>query len=46
MLRTRICEEGADQNPDEMPLLAGAGAGLIHELKPAGQVVREVAEEA
>jgi hypothetical protein len=29
-----------------MPLLAGAGAGLIRELKSAGQVVREVVEEA
>jgi NAD(P)H-dependent flavin oxidoreductase YrpB (nitropropane dioxygenase family) len=45
-IRRRRAEEGADQNPDEMPLLAGAGAGLIHELKPAGQVVREVVEEA
>jgi nitronate monooxygenase len=45
-LRHRRAEEQADQNPDEMPLLAGAGAGLIRELKPAGQVVREVVEEA
>jgi nitronate monooxygenase len=36
----------ADLDPDEMPLLSGAGAGLIRELKPAGQIVREVVEEA
>src|SRR5262245_19669899 len=45
-LRRRRAKEGDDQNPDEMPLLAGVGAGLIHELKPASQVVREVVEEA
>jgi nitronate monooxygenase len=45
-IRRQRAQANADQNPDEMPLLAGAGAGLIHELKPAGQVVREVVEEA
>jgi NAD(P)H-dependent flavin oxidoreductase YrpB (nitropropane dioxygenase family) len=45
-IRRQRAQANADQNPDEMPLLAGAGAGLIRELKPAGQVVREVVEEA
>jgi NAD(P)H-dependent flavin oxidoreductase YrpB (nitropropane dioxygenase family) len=29
-----------------MSLLAGQGVGLIHEIKPAGQIVRELVEEA
>jgi nitronate monooxygenase len=45
-IRQQRAEANADQDPDEMPLLGGAGAGLIRELKPADQVVREVVEEA
>jgi NAD(P)H-dependent flavin oxidoreductase YrpB (nitropropane dioxygenase family) len=45
-IRQQRAQTSADQNPDEMPLLSGAGAGLIRELKPAGQIVREVVEQA
>jgi nitronate monooxygenase len=31
---------------DSMDLLAGQGVGLIHDVKPAGQIVRELVEEA
>ena len=31
---------------DSMSLLAGQGVGLVRELKPAGQIVRELVEEA
>jgi enoyl-[acyl-carrier protein] reductase II len=31
---------------DSMPLYAGQGVGLIREIKPAGEVVRELAEGA
>jgi NAD(P)H-dependent flavin oxidoreductase YrpB (nitropropane dioxygenase family) len=37
---------GADEDPQEMVLLAGAGAGQIREITPAGQVVRDVVAEA
>lgn len=36
----------ADGTTDEMILLAGAGSGLIHDLRPAGEVVTSVAAEA
>ena len=29
-----------------MDLLAGQGVGLVREVKPAGQIVRELVEEA
>jgi NAD(P)H-dependent flavin oxidoreductase YrpB (nitropropane dioxygenase family) len=31
---------------EEMCLAAGESAGLVHEIKPAGQIVREIMEEA
>src|SRR5262249_3110182 len=31
---------------DSMALLAGQGVGLVHEIKPAGQLVHELVEEA
>ena len=31
---------------DSMSLLAGQGVGLVDEVKPAGQIVRELVEEA
>ena len=31
---------------DSMALLAGQGVGLVREIKPAGQIVHELAEEA
>jgi NAD(P)H-dependent flavin oxidoreductase YrpB (nitropropane dioxygenase family) len=31
---------------DAMALLAGQGVGLVREVKPAGQIVRELVEEA
>ena len=31
---------------DSMDLLAGQGVGLVREIKPAGQIVRELVEEA
>jgi len=31
---------------DAMDLLAGQGVGLIREIKPAGQIVHELVEEA
>ena len=31
---------------DSMDLLAGQGVGLVHDVKPAGQIVRELVEEA
>lgn len=31
---------------DEMPLLAGQGIGLIHDIKPAGEIVQEMMAEA
>jgi nitronate monooxygenase len=34
-IRQQRAQAGADQDPDEIPLLSGAGAGLIRELKPA-----------
>jgi NAD(P)H-dependent flavin oxidoreductase YrpB (nitropropane dioxygenase family) len=36
----------ADGEIDSMSLLAGQGVGLVREVKPAGQIVRELAEEA
>ena len=36
----------ATGNIDSMDLLAGQGVGLIHDVKPAGQIVRELVEEA
>jgi NAD(P)H-dependent flavin oxidoreductase YrpB (nitropropane dioxygenase family) len=36
----------ANGDIDAMSLLAGQGVGLIHEIKPAGQIVRELVEEA
>jgi NAD(P)H-dependent flavin oxidoreductase YrpB (nitropropane dioxygenase family) len=31
---------------DVMALLAGQGVGLVHEIKPAAQIVHELVEEA
>jgi enoyl-[acyl-carrier protein] reductase II len=31
---------------DSMALLAGQGVGLVHEIKPAGQIVHDLVEEA
>jgi NAD(P)H-dependent flavin oxidoreductase YrpB (nitropropane dioxygenase family) len=31
---------------DSMALLAGQSVGLVHEIKPAGQIVHELVEEA
>jgi NAD(P)H-dependent flavin oxidoreductase YrpB (nitropropane dioxygenase family) len=31
---------------DSMDLLAGQGVGLVREIKPAGQIVHELVEEA
>jgi NAD(P)H-dependent flavin oxidoreductase YrpB (nitropropane dioxygenase family) len=31
---------------DAMDLLAGQGVGLVYEIKPAGQIVHELVEEA
>jgi enoyl-[acyl-carrier protein] reductase II len=31
---------------DSMDLLAGQGVGLVREIKPAGQIVRELVEQA
>ena len=31
---------------DAMDLLAGQGVGLVREIKPAGQIVRDLVEEA
>jgi NAD(P)H-dependent flavin oxidoreductase YrpB (nitropropane dioxygenase family) len=31
---------------DAMDLLAGQGVGLVREIRPAGQIVRELVEEA
>ena len=31
---------------DAMDLLAGQGVGLVREIKPAGQIVHELVEEA
>lgn len=35
-----------DDNVEERGMLAGMGAGRIHDLKPAGQIVREMVAEA
>jgi nitronate monooxygenase len=37
---------GSDEDPQEMVLLAGEGSGQIHNIIPAGQVVREIVAEA
>lgn len=44
----RVAVEHAERadDPTGMALLAGQGAGLIHSIKPAGEIVREVAVEA
>jgi nitronate monooxygenase len=39
-------QANADDDPEERALLAGMGAGRIHDLKPAGQVVKEIVAEA
>jgi NAD(P)H-dependent flavin oxidoreductase YrpB (nitropropane dioxygenase family) len=36
----------ANGDIDSMALLAGQGVGLVHEIKPAGQIVHELVEEA
>jgi NAD(P)H-dependent flavin oxidoreductase YrpB (nitropropane dioxygenase family) len=36
----------ASGDVDSMDLLAGQGVGLVREIKPAGQIVRELVEEA
>ena len=38
------CDAGGDI--DSMSLLAGQGVGLVREVKPAGQIVHELVEEA
>ena len=38
--------EGTTGDPQEMPLLAGEGVGLVREIEPAGDVVRTMARSA
>ena len=38
------CEASGDV--DSMALLAGQGVGLVREIRPAGQIVHELVEEA
>ena len=38
------CDAGGEI--DSMSLLAGQGVGLVREVKPAGQIVHELVEEA
>ena len=38
------CDAGGDI--DSMDLLAGQSVGLVREVKPAGQIVHELVEEA
>jgi nitronate monooxygenase len=44
LVRLQQAEAAADTQ--HMILLAGEGAGAIHDVRPAGQVVRDVAVEA
>ncbi|HEX5692119.1 MAG TPA: nitronate monooxygenase, partial [Roseiflexaceae bacterium] len=45
-IRGQRTRDNADDDRAEMPLLAGASAGRIREVKPAGQVVRDTVGEA
>jgi NAD(P)H-dependent flavin oxidoreductase YrpB (nitropropane dioxygenase family) len=45
-IRRQRALDRADDDLAEMPLLAGAGAGRIRELKSAAQVVRDIVAEA
>jgi nitronate monooxygenase len=44
--RISLDQAVAQDDIEEIPLLSGAGAGRIHALKPAGQVVRDIVTEA
>jgi NAD(P)H-dependent flavin oxidoreductase YrpB (nitropropane dioxygenase family) len=37
---------GTEANLESMPLLAGQGVGLIHEIKPAAKIINEMMKEA
>jgi NAD(P)H-dependent flavin oxidoreductase YrpB (nitropropane dioxygenase family) len=45
-VRAEVEQAEAVQNTEIMLLLAGEGSARIHELKPAGQIVRDVVAEA
>jgi nitronate monooxygenase len=38
--------QGAEGEIEAMVLYAGQGVGVLHDVKPAGQIVRDIAEEA
>ena len=42
----RIQSARKDGDVDEVPLSYGQDAGLIHDILPAGEIVRRIAEEA
>ncbi|MDJ0947365.1 MAG: nitronate monooxygenase [Alphaproteobacteria bacterium] len=44
--RTRFQEAAAQQDFDMLPVIAGEAAGLIHDLPPAGELVRRMVEDA
>jgi NAD(P)H-dependent flavin oxidoreductase YrpB (nitropropane dioxygenase family) len=45
-LRPQRPNSDASGNIDSMDLLAGQSVGLVREVKPAGQIVRELVDEA
>jgi len=47
--RARVAElrkKRSDKQPGYLSVTSGQGAGLIHEIKPAGEIVREIISEA
>ena len=45
-VRAELSQAEAVQNSAILPLLAGVGSARIHDVKPAGQIVRDVISEA
>jgi hypothetical protein len=35
-----------DGDPEDVPLCAGESCALVHDIKPAAQIVRELAQDA